>query len=103
MIDGNFGGTAVVGEMLLRSRNSEIDLLPALPSKWHSGFVQGLRARGNLEFDIEWKDGNLTMVTLKAFSPGHTTLYYKNYHVDLSFDSLEVIQLSNSLELLSKA
>ncbi|CZR67870.1 uncharacterized protein PAC_17769 [Phialocephala subalpina] len=103
VIDGNFGGAAVVGEMLLRSSNSEVDLLPALPSKWHSGFVQGLRARGNVEFDIEWKDGNLTVVTLKAFSPGRVTLYYKNHRVDLSFDSLEVIRLSNSLELLSKA
>lgn len=103
VIDGNFGGAAVVGEMLLRSSNSEIDLLPAVPSKWHSGFVRGLRARGNLEFDIEWEHGNLTMVTLKAFSPGRATLYYKSHQVDLSFDSLEVIRLGNSLELLSKA
>jgi alpha-L-fucosidase 2 len=102
VIDGNFGGAAVVGEMLLRSSNSEIDLLPALPSKWHSGFVRGLRARGNLEFDIEWEGGSLTMVMLKAFSPGRVTLYYKHYHVDLSFNSLEVIRLSSSLELLSK-
>lgn len=103
VIDGNFGGAAVVGEMLLRSSDSEIDLLPALPLKWPSGFVRGLRARGNLEFDIEWEDGNLTLVTLKAFSPGRVTLYYKNYQVHLSFYSLEVIWLSNSLELLSKA
>ncbi|PMD33379.1 glycoside hydrolase family 95 protein [Hyaloscypha variabilis F] len=103
VIDGNFGGAAVVGEMLLRSSNSEIDLLPALPSKWPSGFVRGLRARGNLEFDIEWKDGDLTVVTLKAFSPGYVTLHYKKYQVDISFDSLEVIRLSNSLELLSTA
>jgi alpha-L-fucosidase 2 len=103
VIDGNFGGAAVVGEMLLRSSDSEIDLLPALPLKWPSGFVRGLRARGNLEFDIKWEDGNLTLVTLKAFSPGRVTLYYKNYQVHLSFYSLEVIWLSNSLELLSKA
>jgi alpha-L-fucosidase 2 len=102
VIDGNFGGAAVVGEMLLRSSNSEVDLLPALPSKWPSGFVRGLRARGNLEFDVEWDGGNLTAVTLKAFSPGRVKLYYKHYHVDLSFNILEVIQLSSSLELLSK-
>jgi alpha-L-fucosidase 2 len=102
VIDGNFGGAAVVGEMLLRSSNSEIDLLPALPSKWVSGFVRGVRARGNLEFDIEWEGGNLTVVTLKAFSPGRVTVYYKHCHVDLLFNDLEVILLSNSLELLSK-
>ena len=103
VIDGNFGGAAVVGEMLLRSSNNEIDILPALPSRWPSGSVKGLRARGNLEFDIEWEDGSLTGATLRAFSPGHVTLYYKNLWVGLSFSALEVIQVSNSLELLSKS
>lgn len=100
VIDGNFGGAAVVGEMLLRSSNSEIDLLPALPKKWPTGSVKALRARGNLEFDIEWQDGKLTVATLKAFSPGSVTLYYKNHKVDLSFIAMKVFQLGPSLELL---
>jgi alpha-L-fucosidase 2 len=100
VIDGNFGGTSAIAEMLLRSSNQEIDVLPALPLKWYSGSVQGLRAKGNLEFDIEWKDGDLTVVTLKTFSPGRVMLYYRNYRVDLSFDSLEIIQLSKSLDIL---
>lgn len=100
VIDGNFGGAAVLGEMLLRSSSSEVDLLPALPKKWPTGSVKALRARGNLEFDIEWQDGKLTVATLKTFSPGSVTLYYKKNKVYLSFIAMKVFQLGPSLEIL---
>ncbi|OBT39586.1 hypothetical protein VE00_10552 [Pseudogymnoascus sp. WSF 3629] len=100
VIDGNFGGAAVLGEMLLRSSNSEVDLLPALPEKWPTGSVKALRARSNLEFDIEWQDGKLTVATLKTFSPGSVTLYYKKHKVYLSFIAMKVFRLGPSLELL---
>jgi alpha-L-fucosidase 2 len=74
-IDGNFGYTAGVTEMLLQSQTDEIQILPALPKAWPTGSIQGLRARGNFEItDLQWKDGKLTKLIIKSLSGGECKL-----------------------------
>lgn len=69
-IDGNFGATAGITEVLLQSINGIIYLLPALPKEWPDGMLKGIRARGNYELDMEWANGRLIRAVLKSFIEG---------------------------------
>lgn len=73
-LDGNMGSTAGVAEMLLQSQAGVIELLPALPDTWPTGEVKGLKARGNVTVDEQWKAGKLVSVTLTAGASGKRTL-----------------------------
>ena len=63
-IDGNFGGAAGIGEMLLQSHEGFVNVLPALPTDWKEGKLHGFKVRGGATIDLEWKDGRATQMTI---------------------------------------
>jgi len=85
-IDGNFGGTAGITEMLLQSHNNELNILPALPMDWNTGFVNGLKARGNFEVNINWQNGKMNFVEIKSLSGEKCNLRYGDK--TFSFDTV---------------
>ena len=99
-IDGNFGGTAGIAEMLIQSHSGYVELLPALPSVWPRGNVTGLMARGGFQVDIRWEDGLLSRV--QVLSRLGNPLRVKYREVELSFDTQpgESLILNGSLQLL---
>lgn len=88
-IDGNLGYTAGVAEMLLQSQENSIHLLPALPSVWKTGFVKGLKARGNFEVDIYWENGKLTKAEILSVDGGDANIVYGEKSMKVNLKSGE--------------
>ena len=98
-LDGNFGITAGIVEMLLQSQAGEIELLPALPKEWLTGSISGLRARGGYEIGITWKDGKLASATVKNIcADGHCKVRYGDKVVDLDVKRDGTKKLNAELE-----
>ena len=92
-IDGNFGGTAAMAEMLLQSHSNVIHILPALPKQWKSGSVTGLLVRGGAEASVSWDNGQMTEFTLSARHNLSTVLLYANMKMEVHLKKGEQISV----------
>jgi len=94
-IDGNFGGTAGIAEMLLQSQNETIQLLPALPEAWKNGNVKGLCARGGFVIDMDWKEGKLIKAIIFSKKGGECTIYTGTKNVQLKTEAGKQYVINN--------
>ena len=94
-IDGNFGATAAIGEMLVQNRSDEIVLLPCIPSFMKDGTARGLRAKGGATVNIEWKNGQLSNAELIADHDREYALCCNGKHVKVSAKAGERVTIVN--------
>lgn len=97
-IDGNFGVTAAIAQMLVQSGENEIILLPSLPRQWADGSVKGLRVVGNASVDLAWKDGKLVEFAIYADSEYNGTLVYGKKKSLIYIEKGKSIQVNGQLE-----
>ncbi len=101
-IDGNFGGTAGIAEMLLQSHSGVIILLPALPDEWSSGSISGLKARGGFELDLEWENGTLSSVRIISKLGNACHIRYGEKQVEFNTEKDKTYVLNKNLVLFDE-
>ena len=99
-IDGNFGGTAGIAEMLIQSHAGYVELLPTLPEEWKNGRVSGLMARGGFQVDMAWNDGKLTELQILSKLGKTLELRFASSEVSMATSSGQVITLEDVLRVL---
>jgi alpha-L-fucosidase 2 len=97
-IDGNFGGTAGVAEMLIQSHGGVVEVLPALPAAWPDGSFKGLRARGGFEVDCTWEAGALRAVEVVSHAGGPLSLAYGDTRRTFETEAAERLSLDGDLK-----
>lgn len=99
-IDGNFGGAAGIGEMLIQSQTKYIDLLPALPSALPNGDIKGICARGGFQLNLQWKDGRLQSVDVLSLAGKDCLLRYNGKTKLFKTEKGKTYKLNGDLQLL---
>ena len=97
-IDGNFGFTAGIAELLLQSHEGFIRILPTLPPNWENGKISGLKARGNIEVSIEWKDGRLVKLGLTSKEDQTKKIVYNGIDTSINLKANKTIWLNGNLK-----
>ena len=97
-IDGNFGGTAGMAEMLIQSHADEIELLPALPEAWKNGSLKGICARGGFEVDFQWTNGKLVAAKLRSKLGNSCQIRYGTKTVELQTKTGQVYDLKGLIQ-----